>query len=554
MRYFAFVATALCLSINAFGQSTAHFSNFSYAGDDAYYRTRELADSTEFYNPVIAGWSSDPSVVRVGDDYWLVTSTFGYFPGVPLYHSNDLVHWELVRNILDRPSQAPGLPGQSIDKGGIYAAHISYNPANGLYYMVTTDTGSTPCHFYVTASDPCGDWSDPVWLDNIDGIDPSFFFDDDLKAYIVYKEDTANRPKWSPYRCIRFIEFDVASGRTVGESWPLYEPDVAPDERLDRAEGPHIYKVNGRYYLITAEGGTGDQHSANIYGAPALRGPWQRSWRSPILTQRNLKPKRTNPVTCAGHADLVQTPQGDWWAVFLAQRPGPGNFQHLGRETYLMPVKWGPDGYPYITQAMDTVPLVQSRPGIGNEPFVQAGNFEWHDNFTSPNLAPEWIGLRGPVNSMELKGDGRLTLRCMPEKASGRGVPQYLGRRLQHHAFSASVVVDFAPSSPTERAGMLLFKNEAAHLFLASDGANISLTHTSRHGDTTIASAPIDRGASGPVELAVMCDGVHLSFSFRLAGSDRWTLLADNVDASIISCDRTGGFTGATIGMYAVDM
>lgn len=545
---------ASCLTLSAFGQSEAHFSNFGYTGRDAYYAARPLADSTEFYNPVIAGWNSDPSVVRTGDDYWLVTSTFGYFPGLPLYHSRDLVHWELVRNILDRPSQAEGLPGQSVDKGGIYAAQISYNPADGLYYVVTTDTGRTPCHFYVTASDPAGAWSDPVWLENIDGIDPSFFFDDDGKAYVVYKEDTAGRPKWSPYRCIRFIEFDVASGRTVGESWPLSEPDVAADERLDRAEGPHIYKVNGRYYLVTAEGGTGDQHSANVYGAPALRGPWQRSWRSPILTQRNLKPRRTNPITCAGHADLVQTPEGDWWAVFLAQRPGPGGFQNLGRETYLMPVKWGPDGYPYITQAMDTVPLVQSRPGIEEGPQAQAGNFTWTDGFASTELAPEWIGLRGPVGTLELRGDGRLTLRCLPEKASGRGVPQYLGRRLQHHAFTASATMDFDPASPTERAGLLLFKNESNHFFLASDGANISLTHTTRHGDSTLASAPVAEGAAGPVELRVESDGVTMAFSFRRAGAPEWTLLTDNVDASLISCDRTGGFTGATIGFYAVEL
>ncbi len=553
MRIFAATLLgALCLSASA--QSAARFSNFEYTGSDAYYAARPLADSTEFYNPVIAGWSSDPGVVRVGNDYWLVTSTFGYFPAIPLYHSTDLAHWTLVRNILDRPSQAPYLPGQSVDKGGMYAAHINYNPANGLYYMVTTDTGHTPCHFYVTASDPAGSWSDPVWLENIDGIDPSFFFDDDGSAYIVYKEDTTGRPKWSPYRCIRFIEFDVASGQTKGVSWPLSEPDVAPDERLDRAEGPHIYKVDGRYILVTAEGGTGDQHSANVYGAPSLRGPWERSWRSPILTQRNLKPKRTNPITCAGHADLVQTPEGDWWAVFLAQRPGPGAFQHLGRETYLMPVKWGPDGYPYITQAMDTVPLVQSRPGITAAPSAQAGNFAWTDDFRADTIAPEWIGLRGPVASLEVKGDGILTLRCGAERASGRGIPQYIGRRLQHHAFTASATMDFDPASPSERAGLLLFKNESAHFFLASDGANMSLTHTSRQGDKVLATAPIVEGATGPVELQIASDGIKLAFRFRRSGESRWTTLADDVDASLISCDRTGGFTGATVGFYAVDL
>lgn len=553
MKY-AYVIALLVGSALAGKASTAHFSDFTYHGNDEFYRDRPLADLTEFYNPIIPGWNSDPSIVRHGNDYWLVTSTFGYYPGVPLYHSTDLAHWELVRNILDRPTQLPYLKGQSLDKGGIYAPHISFNPHNGLFYMVTTDVGLKEGHFYVTARDPRGEWSDPTFLKGIDGIDPSFFFDDDGKSYIVYKEDTAGKPKWSSYRCIRFIAFDPVSGNTTGDSWPLYEPDVDTCERLDRAEGPHIYKINGYYYLLTAEGGTGTQHSANIYRAPAIRGPWKRSWRNPILTQRNLKDNRSNPVTCSGHADLVQTPEGEWWAVFLAQRPGPGKFQSLGRETFMMPVKWSKDGYPYMTQAMDTVPMVLSRPGIvRDDTRIQSGNFTWTDDFSSRRLRPEWFGLRGSAEKYFRTGDGFLHLDCASEQASGRDVPAYIGRRIQHHAYTARTTMRFSPDSPSHRAGMLILKNESSHYFFASDGSNLYVIQYYKGQPTTLAQTAIP--ASGapdtPIEMLIDCDGIKYTFKYRMP-DNKWQVLADNIDASLVSCDRTGGFTGATIGFYAI--
>ncbi len=232
-----------------------------------------------------------------------------------------------------------------------------------------------------------------MWLKGIDGIDPSLFFDDDGSAYIVYKEDTTGRPKWSNYRCIRFIAFDPESGQTVGDSWPLAEAGVGPEEHLDRDEGPHIYKIDGRYFLICAEGGTSNHHSAVIYRADSLRGEFTRWSRNPALTQRYLKEKRTNPITCTGHADLVMTPEGEWWGVFLGCRPGPGGFQALGRETYLMPVKWSRDGFPYFTQSQDTVPLTQHREGVKHDPsWGSSGNFTWSDDFKGgePASGVDW--------------------------------------------------------------------------------------------------------------------------------------------------------------------
>ena len=358
----------------------ASFDYFSYSGNDDYYRQYPLTDKSAFFNPIIPGFHPDPALCRVGQDYWLVTSTFGYYPGVPLYHSRDLVNWTLVGNVLNRPSQLPALGGQEVGKGGIYAPNINYDPMTKTYYMLTTDVGRG--HFYVSTKDPmANNWSDPVWLPAIDGIDPAFFFDDDGQAYIIYKESTEGKPKWSNHRSLRIARFDRNTGQTKGEPVKFSEEGVGPEERLARNEGPHIYKIKGKYYIIAAEGGTGNFHSEVAYRADSIFGPYTRWSRNPILTQRELKPNRSNPVTCTGHADIVQTPGGEWWAVFLGCRPGPGGVEQLGRETFMMPVSWSRDGFPYITQEKDTVPLTLRMEGAQRKAEVTFGNFTWRDDF-----------------------------------------------------------------------------------------------------------------------------------------------------------------------------
>lgn len=532
---------------------TALFQQFVYEGDDDFYRQNPLADSASCYNPVIAGWASDPSVVRKGNDYWLVTSTFGYYPGVPVYHSNDLANWELVGNVLSRPSQLDGLQGQSLDKGGIYAPQISYNPANGLFYMITTDVGRKEGHFYVTSPDPAAGWSDPVWLSNIDGIDPSLFFDDNGEAYIVYKEDTAGKPRWSNYRCIRFIRFDVATGQTVGESWPMAEEGVGPEERLDRDEGPHIYKIDGRYYLICAEGGTSTRHSAVIYRADSIGGPYTRWARNPMLTQRQLKDSRRNPVTCAGHADLVQTPSGEWYGVFLACRPWAGKTQALGRETFLMPVKWSKDGFPYMIQSEDTVPLTLSIPGASRRRGgMQQGNFRWTDSFGSTALAPEWLSLRGCADSLYHTGYGSLRLICSSELSTGKGTPAYLGRRVQHHSYSVEAPIEFIPANAGQSAGLLVMKNETHQLYLALDSEGISVRRIGKNIEELGRVAyPSGYTPGDALELRLATDGMVYDFYYRVPGESPWVPVAKRVDASHVSCERSGGFTGATVGLYA---
>lgn len=544
---------AAAIALQAMAAGTATFSNFSYTGDDDFYNKRPLASESEFYNPVLPGWYSDPSICRVDSDYYMVTSTFGYFPGIPVFHSRDLVNWEQTGNVIERNEQMT-FAGESLDKGGIYAPQISYNKANGLYYVISTDcTGiHGGRHFYVTSADPSKGWSNPTWLDAIDGIDPSLFFDDNGKAYIVYKEDTTGQPKWSNHRAIRMIEFDPVSGTTVGESFKFVEEGVGPEEKLARDEGPHIYKINGRYYLVCAEGGTGNFHSAVVYRADSVAGPYTRWSRNPMLTQRLLKDSRSNAVTCTGHADLVETPEGEWWAVFLGCRPGVEGYQSLGRETFMMPVAWSRDGFPYITQEKDTIPLVIERKGARRGDRMLSGNFTWSDDFSSKDLRPEWMSLRSSASHLYKTGrKGRgLELTPSTELSTGKGTPAYLGRRMQHHRFTVETELKFKPANDGQRAGLLLLKNEGRQYFMALGTDGITLRRVGAKDKVeTIASAPLKVDGK-PVELKVISTGKSYTFLYRPEGAAEWLTLADGVDAAYLS-DRAGGFTGTTIGPYA---
>lgn len=544
------VGAALSLSAAA-APSTATFSSFTYTGDDDYYNRRPLTSENEFYNPILPGWYSDPSICRVDSDYYMVTSTFGYFPGIPLFHSRDLVNWRQVGNVIDRPEQMT-FTGESLDKGGIYAPQISYNPATGLYYVISTDcTGiHGGRHFFVTSKSPAEGWSDPTWLDTIDGIDPSLFFDDDGSAYIVYKEDTTGQPKWSNHRAIRIIRFDPATGATVGESVKFNEEGVGPEERLARDEGPHIYKVNGHYYMVCAEGGTGNFHSAVVYKADNVMGPYTRWSRNPMLTQRLLKEKRSNAVTCTGHADLVETPEGEWWAVFLGCRPGKDGYQSLGRETFMMPVSWSKDGFPYITQEKDTIPMVLERKGAVRGDSMLSGNFTWSDNFRGKKLRPEWMSLRSSAAGHYKLSKRGLEMTPSEELSTGLGTPAYIGRRMQHHKFTATTSMRFNPADDGERAGLLLLKNESRQYFMAVGKDGISLRRVGpKDRVEVIVSKPLDTHGK-PVELKVVSHGTSYDFLYRPEGDADWLTLADGVDASWVS-DRAGGFTGTTIGPYA---
>ena len=290
-----------------------------------------------FTNPILAGFYPDPSICRVGNNYYMINSTFSYFPGIPVFHSKDLVNWKLIGHVMDRPEQMD-LTGLGVSRG-IFAPAIRFN--KGIFYVTCTlvDAGG---NFIVTSASPEGPWSNPVWIPKINGIDPSMFFDDNGKAYIIYNSVAPdNKPLYDGHRTIRMYEFDVENLKVFGEEKVLVNGGVDLSKKPVWIEGPHIFKVNDYYYLIAAEGGTGDQHSEVVFRSDNVDGPYVPYEKNPILTQRHLDPDRKNPITSTGHADLIQTENGDWLAVFLGCRPysmsGDG-FYNTGRETFLAPV------------------------------------------------------------------------------------------------------------------------------------------------------------------------------------------------------------------------
>jgi len=368
----------------------ARFDWFEYTGDDSVYRAFP-AGSGEYLNPILAGFYPDPTICREGGDYYLATSSFAYYPGVPLFTSGDLVHWHQIGSILDRPSQL-NLDSAGVSRG-IFAPSLSCRP--GKLWMITTlvDRGG---NFLVTATDPRGPWSDPVWL-HFDGIDPSLFFDDDGKVYIV-NNGLPELPQLygQSHRAIWIQEYDTTAQQLVGPRRMIVNGGVDLSKHPIWIEAPHVFRKDGWYYLICAEGGTAEQHSEVVFRSRAVFGPYERGPVEPILTQRQLDPTRPFAVWATGHAQFIETQNGEWWAVFLGTRPYEDFTFNIGRETFMLPVAWH-DGWPIILSGNETVPYVARAPNLprdsrGYQPL--SGNFTVRDDFRTPLLSPEWVFLR----------------------------------------------------------------------------------------------------------------------------------------------------------------
>ena len=533
----------------AISPGVAVFESFRYEGRDAIYQAHPLPGKDAVYNPILPGWYSDPSFCTNGEgDYFLVTSTFSYFPGVPLFHSRDLVNWKQVGHVLDRPSQLTGL-GRQHTSGGIYAPDIKYNPKNRTYYMITTNVGVG--NFLVKTQDPFGPWSEPILLPQVQGIDPSLFFDDDGRAYIVNNDEApGGKPEYDGHRTIRIVEYDVQDDCTIGERRIIVDKGVDPAAKPIWIEGPHLYKIDGKYFLMCAEGGTSDQHSEVVFRADTPMGEYKPWHRNPILTQRHLAADRPEPVTCTGHADLLRTPEGEWWGVFLGCRPVKGGFENLGRETFLLPVRWSEDGFPFFLEGDETVPVIVRRPGTRVEGTPTFGNFVVEDSFTGDRLDKAWMTLRGPADGLYALKGGALELTCSPLRATRFETPALILRRLQHHAFTASTRMRFVPEG-TEAAGLLLYKDERHQYFLkvclVDEKPSICLE---RSGETLSCKRLPDTFST--VDLAIVSDdGLTFRFGYAVDSREMRTLVA-GVDASYLSTAVAGGFTGTTVGPYAV--
>lgn len=314
------------------------FTNVVYEGNDQVYKDYPLG-ADEFYNPILQGCYPDPAITRKGDDYYMVCSSFAMFPGVPIFHSKDLVNWKQIGHVLDRTSQL-----DVHDTGisaGVYAPGITYNSDNDTFYMITTAFAGGSGNIVVKTKDPLKGWSDPIKMD-FNGIDPSIFFDDNGKAYVVHNDaPDKGQELYDGHRVIKIWEYDIENDNVVpGTDRVIVDGGVDLSKKPIWIEAPHIYKKNGRYFLMCAEGGTGGWHSEVIFVSDNPNGPYKPAPNNPILTQRYFSKDRANKVEWAGHADLVLGPNDKYYGVFLAIRPNEKGRVNIGRETFILPVDW----------------------------------------------------------------------------------------------------------------------------------------------------------------------------------------------------------------------
>lgn len=480
-------------------------------------------------NPILSGFHPDPSVCRVGDDYYLVTSSFEYFPGVPIFHSRDLTEWRPLGHVLTRASQLPLTRAKSSE--GIFAPTLRHH--QGTFYLITTNVGGGG-NFYVTARDPVGPWSEPVWLtETSTGVDPSLFFDDDGRVYYT-------RQGGGERGGIYQQELDLRSGTLLGEPRLLWSGTGG-----FWPEGPHLYKIDGRYYLMIAEGGTGYDHAVTIARANSPWGPFEACPRNPILTHRD---RDGHAIQATGHGDLVQASDDSWWLVFLGIRPSDGRHHHLGRETFLAPVTWDEAGWPVVNQNGP----IELQAHAALPPQLPLPAAPERDDFDGPTLASAWNFVRNPdPTSFSLTArPGFLRLNGSGASLDEVSQPAFVGRRQQHFACRASTSLEFEPTRAAQVAGLVLRANEANHydLLVSGDGRSRAVELRARvRGNTE----PVARLAltPGPVLLTIEAHPERYEFWSASGGEPARSL--GTLPTAPLSSESADGFTGVYFGLYA---
>lgn len=472
-----------------------------------------------YKNPVIPGCHPDPSICKAGEDYYLVNSSFEYFPGVPLFHSRDLVNWEQIGHVLNRESQLRIKGGNMW--GGIYAPTIRYN--DGTFYMITTNT-SDRGNFLVYTDNPYGEWSDPVWIRQ-GGIDPSLYFEDG-RCYMVSNPDGA----------IWLCEINPKTGEQLSESKRIWGGTGGR-----YPEGPHIYKRDGWYYLMISEGGTEYGHKVTIARSRNIGGPYESNPANPILTHINQNAEN-NPIQGVGHADMVQAHDGSWWLVCLGFRTQNGQHHVLGRETFLAPVAWNEDGWPVVNgdgtinlDMKDVKTLPQTT--VKNSP-------DW--DFNNPQLGAEWnwIGIPDKKNYSLTEKNGFLRIKGSEKKLDDYGCsPTFVGRRQEDIDFQATTRMQARGNG---NAGMTVYLCPSAHydLFVSENKLKLRYRLSELCYEKDICQVPDDfiylriKGDAATYTLAYSTDGTHYTEAGRM-------------NTRYLSTETNGGFTGVYLGLFA---
>jgi xylan 1,4-beta-xylosidase len=513
-------------------------------------------------NPILRGFNPDPSILRVGDDYYIATSSFEWFPGVQIHHSRDLVNWRLLTRPLRRASQLNMLGDP--DSCGIWAPCLSHD--GELFHLVYTDVkryGRTSVggaagaslrdfhNYIVTAKTIDGEWSDPVYI-NSSGFDPSLFHDDDGRKWFLNML-WDHRPSQNRFAGIVVQEYSPESKSLIGQ-----RVNIFAGTPLGLTEAPHLYKRDGWYYLLTAEGGTGWNHAVTMARSRDLLGPYETHPDTYVLSARN---RPDAPLQRAGHADLVETQAGDTYMAYLCGRPLRNRGRcTLGRETAIQKMQWR-DGWLY-TEGEAGMPALQTpAPKLAAHPFTPTPE---RDDFDTPLLATDWQWLRTPFPDTIFNLTARPGhLRLYGRETIGSLFTQALvARRQQAHCYSAETIMDFDPAHFQQAAGLVCY-------YGANKFHYLHVTHDEAHGRhirvmSALPDAPVGDAfttpiaiPAGPIGLRVEVDEERLFFAWRL-GDGAWERLAQTFDASILSDEAqmpgSPNFTGAFVGMACQDM
>lgn len=495
------------------------------------FSTTLIAQTTMGYqNPVIRGFNPDPSVCRVGDDFYLVTSSFEYFPGLPIYKSKDLIHWEQIGHCLTRDSQ---LPLQTVKASeGLFAPSIRYH--NGLFYVICTNVFGGG-NFFCTTTDPAGEWSEPVWI-QANTIDPDIFWDDDDTSYLVMQGAKG----------ISVVEIDLNTGALKGDEHLVWD---GIGGRFP--EAPHIYKKDGYYYVLLGEGGTEYMHSATIGRSKNLFGPYESCPLNPILTHAN-RIGQGNPIQAVGHADLIQAADGSWWMVFLGFRIiyEWTNWHILGRETFLAPVDWPKNGWPQVN-GNGTVTLDMPVETLPQYPVAQ---LPIRNNFDTDKLGFEWQYIRNPIrhNYSVTAKKGYLKISASPNTLNDIKPVSALCRRQTEHDFTATTLLQLQAHQANEEAGITVLQNNTHHygLLLVKTNASYEVQLRVKIGSMNYVAA---RQTVDGDEVLLRVKGTPYQYTFYFAQPstpDKFVELG-SMDTRYLSKEVAGGFTGVMIGLFA---
>jgi xylan 1,4-beta-xylosidase len=533
-------------------------------------------------NPILPGFHADPSICRVGQDYYIATSTFEWWPAVRIHHSRDLVHWRHHSYAVTRTSQLD-LKGHP-DSTGIWAPCLSH--AHGQFWLIYTDVRSMigaykDTHNYlVTAPSIDGPWSEPVYM-NSSGFDPSLFHDNDGRSWFL-NQQWIHHPDKHPFNGILLQEFDRNSARLVGPVKNIYRGTP-----LGVVEGPHLYRRKGWYYLLTAEGGTFYEHAVTLARAKNIDGPYETLPGNPLLTAHQ---QPTDGLQRAGHASLVQTVNDEWYLAHLCGRPlersgpnaalnkpenGYANLHcNLGRETALQRLHWRDDDWPEIEagphQAKNTPRMQVPAPALPAAPWPAEPE---RDDFDAPTLSAHLNSLRLPVDVRWLslsERPGHLRLRGR-ESLMSLFSQSLVARRQQHFNCRVQTQLDFEPEHFAQMAGLVAYYNTSNHAYLhvsadPESGARLLRLSVNRDGSLTEPVTPVAIGP-GAIELRVEFKHAQYQFAFRMAhgtAGGAWLDIGPALDTAMLSDEaatrfegsfaRSFGFTGNFIGLACQDL